>query len=166
MKEISEGLRIIAFPLFTAYLLGIVSRYGVLNSISSSQYFLRKDYKWAFRLLMFLCGSTIVVTGLDLENLFFIIGGGLIFCVGLFATYKRSKIVNILHVSCALGGFAMVVIGFYSYLILLIPTLLIIGYTAWVNSRHSIYVHIWNLEVVTSYLIFIDLQLIYYIQNY
>ncbi len=46
MEKLAFIFRILAFAVFNFYIIGVVSRYGVRKSISDSDYFMEKPWKW------------------------------------------------------------------------------------------------------------------------
>lgn len=164
MLQFIELSRLIAFSLFTAYLLAIVSKHGVLPSISESDYKLKKPFGYAFEIMIFIAGISIFLSGLRFDNpivvYLFTIGGALIFGVGVFPRFKRNKTQQIIHSLCAFFGFfitllAISFITWYAGALILLFAFISEKMTK-VKSRRT-----WNVEVVISYSIFFALELIH-----
>ena len=143
---------ITAIVIFTTYLIAIAVKYGILKSISDSDYWLEKPYKYMFELTMFICGLSLVWSGYLLNAYLMYIGGGLIFCVGLFPRFKRSKLIGFIHSFCATVGFILATFSFWVnlnqwYLTILIAALTLIANLITKNKTLS-------MEVVLGYSIF------------
>ncbi len=51
----------VAFVIITGYIIAILANYGVLKSISISDYSLSKPWKYTFELTMFISGASIIM---------------------------------------------------------------------------------------------------------
>lgn len=151
----------LAFFTFTAYLLGIVSKYGVRKSILDSDYWTQKPWKGMFELTMTLCGASIIITGLLMkDNIIWmlVVGGAGIILVAVFSEFKKNLFIKIAHYVCAIGGFTHTGLSFLFslnqwYFTLLIAIAVVLAYFIAKSNK------LWYVEVVLSYLIFFGLFL-------
>ncbi|MDA3883148.1 MAG: hypothetical protein PF481_07670 [Bacteroidales bacterium] len=98
------------------YVTSIIAVHGIRKSISDSNYFLQKPFKLVFEMVMWICGLSIVITGLFIKEYadWWIIGGGVgILFVGVFSDFKKHIIIQIAHYISAIGGFALLGLSFY-----------------------------------------------------
>nr|WP_319401843.1 hypothetical protein [uncultured Carboxylicivirga sp.] len=116
MKIIVTVSLLVGFIALCLYLQVIVSEFGIRKSISDSNYFLKKPFKLMFELVMWICGLSIITTGIFLKDTpqWWIIGGGIgIFGVGIFSDFKRNLFLRISHYTSAISGFAMLGLSFW-----------------------------------------------------
>ncbi len=162
MEELAFIFRIIAFAVFNFYIIGVVSRYGVRKSISDSDYFMEKPWKWLFEFTMFISGISVALTGEAENNLVMLIGGICLFFVGIFSDFKRSKFMKVIHVTVAILGLGLSILSLlptYWYFVLgIIISLFLIIWWTFKNKKEKVI--IWNIEIILSYGIFISLNFI------
>ncbi len=107
-----EFLLITALPLavmlISFYLIRIAGKHKALKSISESNYWLKKPWRWLFEAMMFAVGLSVLFVGLNLRadpiKLLIIAGAG-IFGVGVFSRYKANKFIQYTHILCAYAGY-------------------------------------------------------------
>jgi len=105
-----------AFIALVVYLTSIIAVHGIRKSISDSNYFLKKPFKLVFEIVMWVCGLSIIITGLFIKESadWWVIGGGTgIFLVGVFSDFKRNIFIRIAHYLSAIGGFALLGLSFF-----------------------------------------------------
>jgi hypothetical protein len=158
MKLLVIASLFIAFISLVVYLTSIIAVHGIRKSISDSNYFLRKPFKLVFEIVMWICGSSIILTGIFIKTSpdWIIISGGIgIFFVGVFSDFKRNLFIRIAHYVSAIGGFALLGLSYYlsfdnlGYTIIVAVSALISGVFA--NKR------LWGLELTMSTQIFAGL---------
>lgn len=149
----------VAFVILTAYLIGILANHGVLKSISISDYWLKRPWKFMFELTMFICGASIIINGIFLQDrtVWLLIAGGIgIFMVGVFPKVQKNILIKALHYTFAISGFTLTGLSFwlshgYWYITLAIAIAAVIAYVVPKKNK------IWYLEVTLCYLLFIGL---------
>lgn len=99
-----------AFIIFAAYIISVIACFGIPSSISDSDYLLRKPWRYTFELVMFICGSALVIDAVyayaDVNAL--LLGGGIgIAMVGIFSEFKKNILHKILHYFSAAAGFTL-----------------------------------------------------------
>lgn len=146
------------FGSFTAYVAYILIMFGVIRSISASDYLLKKPFRYWFELTMFISGLTIAYSGWHImnENILMVVGGGFIFGVGLFPDFEKNLFNRIMHYILAIGGFTLVLVSFWIhneqwYLTVLAALLSTLAYI-WPKRNKIFY-----LEIEMSYFIFAGL---------
>ena len=148
----------IAFISLVVYLTSIIAVHGIRKSISDSNYFLQKPFKLMFELVMWICGASIIITGIFIKSSpewIIILGGVGIFLVGIFSDFKRSIYLKIAHYVSAIGGFTLLGLSYYysfgnlSFTLIVAISSLISG--AFAKKR------IWALELTMSAEIFAGL---------
>jgi len=158
MKLLVLSSLIIAFNSLVVYLTSIIAIHGIRKSISDSNYFLKKPFKLMFELVMWICGITIILTGIFIKANpdWLVISGGIgIFLVGIFSDFKKHIIIQIAHYISAIGGFALLGLSFYfsfgnlNYTIIIAVSAIITG--AFANKR------IWSLELTLAVEVFAGL---------
>ncbi|MCK5343293.1 MAG: hypothetical protein KAR20_07805 [Candidatus Heimdallarchaeota archaeon] len=105
-----------AFISLVVYLTSIIAVHGIRKSISDSNYFLRKPFKLVFEIVMWICGTAIIITGVFIKASpdWIIISGGIgIFLVGIFSDFKRNLSIRIAHYVSAIGGFILLGLSYY-----------------------------------------------------
>jgi len=116
MKLLVISSLFIAFISLVVYLTAIVAVHGIRKSISDTNYFLQKPYKLVFEIVMWLCGSAIIITGVFIKQSpdWMVIAGGIgIFLVGVFSDFKRNLFIRIAHYTAAIGGFTLLGLSQY-----------------------------------------------------
>ncbi|MDA3906979.1 MAG: hypothetical protein PF484_12985 [Bacteroidales bacterium] len=116
MKALVIASLFTAFIALVVYLTAIIAVHGIRKSISDSNYFLQKPYKLVFEIVMWICGLSIIITGLFIKETvdWWIIGGGIgVFLVGVFSDFKRNIFIRIAHYLSAIGGFTFLGLSYY-----------------------------------------------------
>lgn len=158
MKALVIASLFTAFTALVVYLTSIIAVHGIRKSISDSNYFLRKPFKLVFEIVMWICGLSIIITGLFINGNadWWIIGGGIgIFLVGVFSDFKRNIFIRIAHYFSAIGGFALLGLSYYfsfdkiEYMIIVAVSALVAS--AFADKR------IWCLELTIAIEIFAGL---------
>jgi hypothetical protein len=119
MSENLALLLIIALPIsvivLSYYIIRIAGKHKALMSISNSDYWLVKPWKWTFEAVMFITGFSIMFISLYLKEktmiTLFISGIG-IFGVGIFARYEKNIFFKIAHNICAVVGYGTFIASF------------------------------------------------------
>jgi len=150
-----------AFVILTAYLIGILANHGVLKSISISDYWLKRPWKFMFELTMFICGISIIINGfflLERTIWLLVVGGGGVFMVGLFPKVQKNIIIKTLHYIFAISGFTFTGLSFwlsheYWFITLAIAIAALSAYIIPAKNK------IWYIEVTLCYLLFIGLTI-------
>ena len=116
MKILVISSLFIAFSSLIVYITSIIAVHGIRKSISDSNYFLQKPFKLVFEIVMWLCGTAVIITGVFINGSpeWIIIGGGTgIFLVGVFSDFKRNLFFRIAHYFSAIGGFTLLGLSHY-----------------------------------------------------
>jgi len=147
---------IVGFVTFTTYLVSILISHGVLKSISDSDYWNKKPFKFMFELTMFICGLTIAYYGYVTGSPLMVIGGAGIFSVGLFPRFKKNLFTKTMHYVFAIGGFALTSLSFWIdlgqwYLTVIIAAAVLFSYLG--AEKHKIF----YIEVSLAYCILLSL---------
>lgn len=158
MKLLVLASLFLAFISLVVYLTSIIAVHGIRKSISDSNYFLQKPFKLIFEIVMWICGSAIILTGIFIKaspDWIVILGGFGIFLVGIFSDFKRNIFFRIAHYVSAIGGFTLLGLSYYlsfdnlEYTIIVAVSAIISGVFA--NKR------LWGLELTMSTQIFAGL---------
>ena len=158
MKLFVQASLLFALLSLAIYLTSIIALHGIRKSISDSNYFLQSPFKLVFELVMWLCGSAIIVTGIFIKSSpdWLIISGGVgIFFVGVFSDIKRHILIRITHYTSAIGGFTLLGLSFYMSFGNLVYTI-VIAVSALVSGL-SAKKRLWCLELTMAAEIFAGL---------
>ena len=151
--------------IITGYIIGISGKFLARKSISDSDYWLTKPWKWLFEAVIIYSSFGLIMTSLYLKAPIMLIGSIMLGMIAPFARFKLNKFMNIGHMFFAFGGFILLSISFWIDLNIWYLT---IGITVvslstlaltWRNECK-----IWNLEIALIYSLFFSL--IYTVLNY
>lgn len=154
-------LYILMFGLLNFYIVQALANHKKLKSISITDKYLKKPWKWTFNALMMVSGWVISYSGFVLfeENCYrLIIAGMLIGNVGIFADYTKNKFYLYAHIISATAGitlFVLSILKFDSWYLIGVP--IIVALLTWKYSRKK-YVFTFNLEynvIVSTFLVLI-----------
>lgn len=161
MINIGISVLIIAFAAITGYLIKIAGTHKALKSISDSNYWLKKPWKWIFEAVMFICAAALAYVGLYVfpVPVYTLVGGAIgIGMVGIFSRIRESKFIMTMHMIGAFGGFILLGLSFalsfgmWWYTLFIAATAVLTFFL----SRNKDIV-IWNTEIILIYQVFLGL---------
>lgn len=106
---------LLGFSIFLGYCITVKIRHKKVSSISESDYLNKKPFRFMFELNMFISGVTLTYCGWFLpgKSPLLMLGGLLVFGVGLFPEFKKSLFEKIMHYFTAVGGFMICGFSFW-----------------------------------------------------
>lgn len=158
-------LLVAAFIIITGYVIGIAGKWKARKSISDSDYWLTKPWKWLFEAVLLSCSGALVWTSIYLDAMFMFIGSIFIGMVAPFARFKASEFMRWSHMVFAFGGFGLLVLSFgldFGRWDLTILNVAILLSTYFLTRKNKSV--IWNIEIALIYSLFFSL--IYVVLNY
>ena len=96
------ALYIIMLTAFTTYILFVVKKYGIQESVSNSYYKLPENKRWIFTIALWMFAFPAIVLGVEHSGLAFLAGAGICF-VGAAPAFKEDM-EGTVHVVGALTG--------------------------------------------------------------
>ena len=96
------ALYIIMLTAFTTYILFVVKKYGIQESVSNSYYKLPENKRWVFTIALWMFAFPAIVLGVEHSGLAFLAGAGICF-VGAAPAFKEDM-EGTVHVVGALTG--------------------------------------------------------------
>ena len=97
------ALYIIMLTAFTTYILFVVKKYGIQESVSNSYYKLPEKQRWVFTIALWMFAFPAIVLGVEHSGLAFLAGAGICF-VGAAPAFRGDKMEESVHVAGALTG--------------------------------------------------------------
>ena len=97
------ALFILMLTAFTAYILFIIKKYGIQESVSNSYYKLPEKQRWIFTIALWSFAFPAIVLGVEKSGLAFLAGTGICF-VGAAPAFRGDKMEETVHIAGALAG--------------------------------------------------------------
>lgn len=142
------ALYLIMLTAFTAYILFVVKKYGIQESVSNSYYKLPEKQRWIFTIALWSFAFPAIVLGVEKSGLAFLAGAGIMF-VGAAPAFRGDKMEETVHVTGALTGVIgglifMIVTGLWTVAVV---TLAVMAFIKLSNVQNKT----WWLELAAFY---------------
>lgn len=146
---------LLAFMLINLYIIGIAGKYKSRKSISDSDYWLTKPWKWLFEAIIGICALALFYTGYVNNIPLMWIGSIGIALVAVFSRFKKNNAFLFMHMLGAIGGFVLIALSFWINLGLWQATVSIglMTFGVWGLTKNSNNTT-WNVEISLIYSIF------------
>lgn len=150
-----ETLLVIGYSLILSYIVGIAGKYSARKSISDSDYFLTKPWKWVFEFVVASCSAALGYAAYALSAPFMLAGSAGILMVAIFSRFKKNNLNLWGHMIGAFGGFSLITTSFWVDLggwYISLSIALITG-LIWLITKSNKSLT-WNVEIALIYSIF------------
>ena len=162
MIGLSLVLMMIAFTIIQGYVFGVAGKYGFQQSISYTDYILKKPFKGLFETVLSTCGAILSTVSIILPGAFIwsLFVAGLCFIgVAIFSNYNKNRLHMIFHSVFAIYGFGLLALTpwiAFGFWYISVITAIMVGLVYIFTPKA---VRTWWIELATIYGSFIGLYI-------